>query len=27
MDTVLRRIGNSLGVIIPKAILDSWKVR
>ncbi|MGE5616135.1 MAG: AbrB/MazE/SpoVT family DNA-binding domain-containing protein [Bacillota bacterium] len=26
MKTVLRRIGNSLGVIIPKAILASWNV-
>jgi len=27
MKTSLRRIGNSFGVIIPKAILDAWKVR
>ena len=26
MKVVLRRVGNSLGVIIPKAILDSWGV-
>src|SRR5688572_23391087 len=27
MKTSLRRIGNSLGVIIPKAIVDAWKLR
>ena len=27
MKTTLRRIGNSLGIIIPKAILASWKLR
>lgn len=27
MRATLRRIGNSLGIIIPKAILDAWKVR
>src|SRR5205814_10339316 len=26
MKLVVRKIGNSLGVIIPKATLDSWKV-
>ena len=27
MKSTLRRIGNSLGIIIPKALLDSWKLR
>jgi antitoxin component of MazEF toxin-antitoxin module len=27
MRTTLRRIGNSLGIIIPRAILDAWKLR
>jgi len=27
MKTSLRRIGNSFGVIIPKAIVDAWKLR
>ena len=27
MRTTLRRIGNSLGIIIPKAILEAWRLR
>jgi antitoxin component of MazEF toxin-antitoxin module len=27
MKTALRRIGNSFGVIIPKAIVDAWQLR
>ena len=27
MKTTLRRIGNSFGVIIPKVVVDAWKLR
>ena len=27
MKATLRRIGNSIGIIIPKAILDAWNMR
>ena len=27
MKAPLRRVGNSLGIIIPRAILQSWNVR
>ncbi|HUX74661.1 MAG TPA: AbrB/MazE/SpoVT family DNA-binding domain-containing protein [Steroidobacteraceae bacterium] len=27
MKLIVRRIGNSLGVIVPKAILDAWGIR
>ena len=27
MKTALRRIGNSLGIIIPKPVLDAWNAR
>ena len=26
MNIVIRKVGNSLGIIIPKSVLDSWKV-
>ena len=26
MKTIIRRVGNSLGVLIPKALLDTWGV-
>ena len=27
MKTVVRRIGNSLGVLLPKSLLDTWGIR
>ena len=27
MKTKLRKVGNSLGIIIPKSVLDSWELR
>ena len=27
MKTVVRRIGNSLGVLLPKSLLDTWRIR